>query len=311
MPAVATLDRKGGGASFSLRSRFLVGRSAACDLRLEEPRVSGEHATVRWTGAVWEVRDLGSKNGTFVGTRRLAAGERAPLLAGDTLAFGAAEPPAPIFVLSDASAPLPSARNAPRGVTRVASGGLIALPDEDAPAAIIVEEREGRWALEAGGTARPVADREVISVGGETWIFDLPATTSSTVDGSHVAITLDRTALRFEVSRDEERVDILVTLPDREVRLTSRSHHYLLVTLARARLAAADKPPAERGWMDRDALCRMLAIDELRLNVDVCRARKQFAALGIAGAANIVDRRTGTGRIRLGVAEIEVRREAE
>jgi hypothetical protein len=51
-----------------------------------------------------------------------------------------------------------------------------------------------------------------------------------------------------------------------------------------------------------------LATDELRLNVDVFRARKQFAALGIQGAANIVDRRTGTGRIRLGVERVEVRR---
>lgn len=67
-----------------LRSHLLVGRSAACDLRVDDPRVSGEHLRLRWTGAVWEARDLGSKNGTFLGERRLAAGERAPVLAGDT-----------------------------------------------------------------------------------------------------------------------------------------------------------------------------------------------------------------------------------
>jgi hypothetical protein len=52
----------------------------------------------------------------------------------------------------------------------------------------------------------------------------------------------------------------------------------------------------------------MLAIDELRLNVEVCRARKQFSALGIQGAATIVDRRMGSGRIRLGVERVDVRR---
>ncbi|XXT20085.1 hypothetical protein WME94_00780 [Sorangium sp. So ce429] len=52
----------------------------------------------------------------------------------------------------------------------------------------------------------------------------------------------------------------------------------------------------------------MLATDELRIHVDVCRARKQFAGLGIQDAASIVDRRVGTGRIRLGVERVDVRR---
>ena len=108
------------------------------------------------------------------------------------------------------------------------------------------------------------------------------------------------------MSRDEERVDVTVVCPDREIELPPRSHHYLLVTLARVRLAAAEAPPTERGWLTRDALCRMLATDELRLNVEVCRARKQFSALGIQGAASIVDRRMGTGRIRLGVERVDV-----
>ena len=110
------------------------------------------------------------------------------------------------------------------------------------------------------------------------------------------------------MSRNKERVDITVVCPDRDIEFRSRSHHYLLVTLARARLAAAGAPSAERGWLERDELCRMLATDELRLNVEVCRARKQFSALGIQGAASIVDRRMGTGRIRLGVERVDVRR---
>ena len=287
---------------------MLVGRSPACDLRVDEPRVSGEHARLRWTGSVWEVRDLGSKNGTFHGERRLASGERVHLLAGDPLALGAPRPPAPVFLLTDASPPLASARHPSTGATRAAVDGLIVLPDEDHPRVSLVEERGGGWALEAEGVARIVADGETISVGGEAWILDLPQGTSSTLEADAGAVTLESVALRFGVSLDEERVDITVALPDKEIHLPPRSHHYLLVTLARARLAGADVPPAERGWLDCDELCRMLATDELRLNVDVCRARKQFAALGIQGGAHIVDRRTGTGRIRLGVERVDVRR---
>jgi hypothetical protein len=305
---VGTLERMGSGETIVLRSRFLVGRSAACDLRVDDPRVSGEHVSLRWTGAVWEARDLGSKNGTFLGERRVAAGQRVHLVAGDSLTLGAPRPPAPALVLTDAAPPAASARHVQSGVTRAASGGLIALPDDDHPEVSLVEGRDGRWVIEAEGEARRVSDRETISAGGEAWILDLPLGTSSTLEAGATAVTLESIALRFVVSRDEERVDITVACPDRDIELPARSHHYLLVTLARARLAGAETPPVERGWLDRDDLCRMLATDELRLNVDVCRARKQFAALGIQGAANIVDRRTGTGRLRLGVERVEVRR---
>lgn len=305
---MGTFERMDTRELITLRSRVLIGRSAACDLRVDDPRVSSEHASLQWTGAVWEVRDLGSKNGTFVGERRLPSGERSHLLPGDLLALGAPRPPAPAFVLADGAAPSASARHARTGVVRAASGGLIALPDEESPRASLVEEPDGSWAVEAEGVARRAADRETLVVDGEPWILDLPQRTSSTVDGSAGALTLSSIALRFAVSRNEERVDITVVCPDRDIELPARSHHYLLVTLARARLAAAASPPADRGWLERDELCRMLATDELHLNVEVCRARKQFSALGIEGAASIVDRRMGTGRLRLGVERVDVRR---
>jgi adenylate cyclase len=38
----------------------------ANDLVIDDPRVSARHARVEWTGRGWSLRDLGSKNGTFV-----------------------------------------------------------------------------------------------------------------------------------------------------------------------------------------------------------------------------------------------------
>lgn len=308
---VGTLERRGSGELVVLRSRFLVGRSAACDLRIDDPRVSGEHARFRWTGSVWEVRDLGSKNGTFVDQHPAAAGSRVSLVAGDTIALGATGPTAPMLVLTDATAPVASGRRSPNGASRLASDGLLVLPDDERPLVTLVEGRDGQWVLEGEDEARPIADGEIVIADGEPWVIDLPRGAGSTIDASPAAPTLESVGLRFLVSRDEERVDITVVCPDKEIRLPSRSHHYLLVTLARARLADARKPPAERGFLACSELCRMLATDELRINVDVHRARKQFAAMGLRGAADIVDRRAGTGRIRLGVSRVEVRREGD
>lgn len=270
--------------------------------------MSSEHASLRWTGAVWEVRDLGSKNGSFVGERRIAALERTHFLPGDMLTLGASRPPAPAFVLAEGAPPVASARQTRTGIVREASAGLIVLPDEENARASVVEQAAGSWALEAQGVAAQVSDRETIVVDGEVWMLDLPERTTSTAEGGSSGLTLAEIALRFAVTRDEERVDVIVVCPDRDIELPTRSYHYMLVTLARARLAAASAPPKERGWLERKELCRMLATDELRLNVEVCRARKQFSALGIEGAANIVDRKMGTGRIRLGVERVDVRK---
>ena len=55
---------------------------AGNDFVFDDPRVSGTHARLEWTGRGWTLRDLGSKNGTFVEGKRiekpraLADGER-------------------------------------------------------------------------------------------------------------------------------------------------------------------------------------------------------------------------------------------
>jgi FHA domain len=145
------LERMHTGERVTLRSRVVLGRSASCDLRVDDARVSSEHASLGWTGAGWAVRDLGSKNGTFVGERRIAVGERIPLLPGDVLTLGAPRPPAPAFVLADGGPPTASARHTQTGRVRVASTGLIVLPDDENPRASVVLEHDGSWGLEAQG----------------------------------------------------------------------------------------------------------------------------------------------------------------
>ena len=76
--------------------------------------------------------------------------------------------------------------------------------------------------------------------------------------------------------------------------------------LARARVADRDASPSERGWLDRDELCRMLGVDSNHLNVTIFRLRKQLAALGIHGLGDLVARRLGTGQIRLGTDRVEI-----
>jgi transcriptional regulator with PAS, ATPase and Fis domain len=51
--------------------RIVLGRGSTTPFDLEDARISREHAEVRFDGARWHVRDLGSHNGTFVDTKRV------------------------------------------------------------------------------------------------------------------------------------------------------------------------------------------------------------------------------------------------
>jgi FHA domain len=301
--SVGVLKQTGVDRSFSLGSRCLFGRHPACDLRVDNPRVSGEHASLHWTGDRWELRDLGSRNGTFVDGRRLAAGERTTLARGATFTLGGED----AFHLEDAAPPVASARHAKSFRLRTAAEGLLVLPDDDQPEVSIFEDTTGRWVAEDADGARLVADRELVIVDGEGWVLDLPSAAGATSEVSSV-LPLETLSLRFAVSRDEEHVEVTVVEEGRSTLLPSRSHQYLLLTLARALLEDSEPSAAERGWVDRERLCRMLATDPRKLNVDVFRVRKQLSECGVRGATRIIARRPGTGQLRLGTDRVEVTR---
>jgi FHA domain len=77
-PLLLALDR-------SDDERLLVGRDRACDIVLEDPTVSRRHAQLTFRDGVWSIRDLASKNGTFVNGASVI---RASLCSGDLVAFG-------------------------------------------------------------------------------------------------------------------------------------------------------------------------------------------------------------------------------
>src|SRR5579862_7993832 len=76
------------GRTYVLEPEHVVGRAPSCSLRIDRKYVSAQHAALRWSGNRWEVRDLGSRNGTFLNGTRLKAGEEQALQTGAVIAFG-------------------------------------------------------------------------------------------------------------------------------------------------------------------------------------------------------------------------------
>lgn len=286
-------------------ARCLVGRSSACDLILTDLAISSQHAVLQWTGSVWELQDVGSRNGTFVGDRRLAPGERAALVPGARFRFarGAGE-----WSLDDASPPRPMAQNLTSGAVQIAERGMLMLPDAERPEVLLQMEANGRWIVARDSEVVDVDDRETLTVAGELWRVYLSLDNSGTQEPEERGLRLRDLRLRFAHSHDEEYIELTATARDRRIDLQARAHNYLLYVLARIRLAdqAAGSPPAEQGWIAQEKLLDMMKIEAAHLNITIHRARLHLAQHGVSDAASVVERRKGTRQLRLGVAALEI-----
>ena len=61
------LQPVGGGDPIPLnKPEMIIGRRPSCDIRLDFENISGKHCMLRFINGVWNVKDLGSTNGTTV-----------------------------------------------------------------------------------------------------------------------------------------------------------------------------------------------------------------------------------------------------
>ena len=295
---------RGSAGDFEPPDRCLVGRSRTCDLILTARDVSGEHAALHWCATHWEIRDLGSRNGTFVGDARLAPGGRAPLAPGARLCFGRESPP---WLLVDAAPPRPFAVDLTCGERRFADSGYLLLPTANEPRAAVHAGRGGAWQIDVDGVTHPVDDRAVVDVGGP-WRLHLPAAAEGTWEHGADHLLVAQLRLVFAYSRDEEYIELVAWAGARRIDLQARVTHYPLLLLARRRLAdqRAGHADPDQGWLRQDDLLAMLKMKEDHLGVYIHRARAQLARAGVADPAALVERRPGTRMLRLGVGAIEL-----
>jgi hypothetical protein len=295
------------GELFVLAVRTLIGRAPACTLRLNEPLASAEHASLAWTGGAWIVRDLGSRNGTYVDGKKIEAGEAKRLGLGTKLGFGSKSGWELIDVGAPGAMAVPLAGKRADHKDRAiisARDGLLALPDDREPELSIYQDHVGRWVIEdSEGEVVPAEDQGILTTAEGAYRLMLPVV----LEGTPMVgpgMSLDRVGFRFAVSRNEERVELSLVYDGEELAIEPRDHHYVLLTLARLRAEEAELPASERGWTDREELLKMLGMEANAVNVAIHRARQQLLAAGVEGAAGVVEarsrsRRFGSDRIEI------------
>jgi hypothetical protein len=274
---MAFLKQRATNEQHSLSSRHVVGRAPTSHLCLTTRLASNTHAEILRNGSVWELRDLGSRNGTFVGERRLASGERVAIRRGARISFGDAED---LFELVDDGPPCAVAIS-DDGARQVSENSISILPSTEQPLLTIFDEGGGTWVAESNdGARRRISNGDTLSIETQWWRVELPVVPEGTWQPGSTRMVLQRSTMRFAVSRDEEQVEVSLIQKNQAMALPSRAHNYLLLTLARARRAEQARPDvteAEAGWVYVPELLEMLGTNETTLNVAVCRARKDLA----------------------------------
>jgi len=304
---MATITQLKNGRPVVLEQYHSVGRASNSSLRVGDDMryVSLHHALLYWTGAQWELKDLASRNGSFLNDERMAPGEVRPLEIGMRIAFGKTENQ---WQVNDLSAPSTMVVPLGEGEPVFAENDLIAIPSSQDPSVTVYRSVDGSWVLEQDIAVTPITNQQTFAFGGKTFKFCAVQDDSKTSLATAAALEVRHLLLEFSVSKDEEHVCLRARSGAYHFDLGERNHHYLLLTLARQRLQDASEGLQESacGWVYQDDFAHDPSMAPQQLSVDVFRIRKQFAAAGVTDAASIIERRPRTKQLRIGVPRISI-----
>lgn len=300
---MGTLRRVASDRVVIMPVHMLVGRSGHADLRLDGPGISSEHAALAWNGREWQVRDL-SRNGTMLDGLRLKSREEYPLVQGQVLAFGEVEE---AWVLDDDAPPVAMGVHHSSGRVVCAIQGVLPLPDEDDPRATLSSSGEVWWLTVEGKEPEPVQDRHLAIIDGQGWILRVPEPVLRT-DEARDSPQIDEFKLRLAVSRDGETIVVDLFHGDERVGLKSKSHHEVLLLLARQLIddRASGLPEIECGWVEPDLLARQAGLKRSALNVYVMRLRREFDECGLVSEQGAIERRASSWALRLVPLAVDV-----
>ena len=299
---MATLFNRKTEESLILRVYHTFGRNAESNITvLQSPSVSRNHATIAWDGEGWKIKDI-SRNGTYINQQRISGGSYVALTPHCRIQFG--NMPAETWEVVDLNPPV-TGLVADDG-SLLSLHDVYVLPVEQQQIVIYLDE-EGRWLCETGGDTRVLHSGDRVGADGRYWFF---------VDGNPSAATAVISAqpppndiqFKFHASANEEHVSLTLIVGDQRLELGERTHHYLLLLLAKQRIADSQqqRPEAEQGWIKKEVLVRMMGMVEQHINIQIHRFRKQVATVLPQSATlhQVIERRPG--ELRFAYTDIEI-----
>jgi hypothetical protein len=296
---VAILSNRATRRKIFLRTHHVFGRGHSADTLLENLDASQLHATVRWNGRGWELRDH-SRNGTLLDGVPQSNVEAQELRVGNIIAFGRDDTCA--WSVEDLSPPSNLLWPLGHESQPIPLGLSDLLPCGPNAEVFIHRSTQGQWICTTPQGSWALEDGDEVNFGNQNWCFVQMADVAATMDAvvATRAPCGSRPTLHFNVSLDEEHVHLQMRDRSHLLDLGERSHHYALLILARLRLADTQRhlDSHAHGWVELERLAKMLGLDPGHLNIQIFRMRKQLA-LAMPRSAQVpelIERRRGSLR---------------
>lgn len=304
---------------FPLAPHHTFGRLASSvDTLVDKPYISKLHAAIEWTGAHWCLKSLGL-NGTWINGSKLNQGDSRDLHIKDEIHL--AEPRDPGFVVADLTPPgdmLWPLDHPQDQIKPIQLSRYHLLPDNNNPElALFQDESTQFWYCEALGQGQESHQRKInhgdlLEFCGSRWQFAQVHIYCPTEAKS--SVQLNDFHFIFHLSQDEETTQLQLQLHQQQLLdLELRSHHYLLLQLARHRVldAARGLDKESQGWIYAEQLAAELGLDATHINIQIFRARKQLAdnLPNVLNQQSLVERRAG--KIRFGCEQLTVYKAAK
>lgn len=282
-----------------LKPVHIFGRDpSSADYVLKSDSCSRMHSVVRWQNGLWMLTDE-SRNGCFVNGKRIEKGRGISLNRGDIISFTSdgkeqwqfenEQKPNPVLISEDNS-------------DFIELQTLNILPNERESECQILKQGD-EWAYESGEDSHLIEDGFRLQMGGKTWSFHPNELVQETKFYDNT-LTAKPPKLTFNVSRNEEHVQLIFHCEGKSFDLGHKTHHYLLLEMARHQLQDDAENEAELGWMSNDLLLHNLRIDLNHLNIQIFRAREAIRKCSRNWGQQLIDRRRG--EIRLHPCELEI-----
>jgi len=292
-----------------LKQSHLFGRLAnVVDTYLEHNAVSRLHFLLEYTAPNWYLVDY-SSNGTWINDVRIPKGVQTLVKQDDIVAVGgkfgiefrfvdAGEPVDILCRRKSVDSPI---------IETLQLQDTNHLPNQQ-HCVMSITRADDNWVLEHKHQQRSLHDGDWITVEKQKWQLVLTDGPNSTMKIEDDLLELSEIQLQLSTSLDEETTTVKMVSYMGEVDLRSRSHHYLLLLLARQRVADVNNgtDDTECGWVYMDDLRDMLGMPETLINIQIYRARKQLetALNGAIEGKKLIERRTG--QIRIGLKQFAI-----
>lgn len=302
------------GELFPLAAHHTFGRLAtSVNTYIDSPCVSKLHAAIEWNGRNWRIKNLGI-NGTWLNERLLEAGDTPELAVNDHIRL--AEQTDPGFRVINLAPPADILWpiNSTGTPEPVHLSRYHLLPDAQKPElAIYYDEQDKQWYREdlnsQDGQERDLlTNGSLIQTSQSQWQFIPAMVIGPTEVRTQRTQQLSDFEFVFNLSLDEEVTELALQHTQQTIDLAARSHHYLMLQLARHRAedAAAGLDSKSQGWVYAEQLAAELGLDTTHMNIQIFRARKQLADClpDAHGHQYLLERRGG--KIRFGCEKFKI-----